>query len=44
MAESIRLDKINSLIQQKVGEFILQEVEIPAECIVTVKKLKLLVT
>jgi len=38
MVESIRLDKINSLIQQKVGEFILQEVEIPAECFVTVKK------
>lgn len=36
--ESNRLKKINKLIKEKVGEYILKEIELPPDCFVTISR------
>lgn len=37
---STRIDKVNKLLKEKVGEFILKEVELPSDCFATVNRVK----
>ena len=40
MSGGNRLDKIDELIKQKIGEIILKEVELPSDCFATVNKVE----
>lgn len=39
-AASTRIEKVNKLLKQKVGEFILREVELPSDCFATINRVR----